>query len=79
MPMKAQLEEIIRELPQGVIRGWKGSIERNNSICKKGVRPDMILTRGLPKGNKPCLISLTSLIAVIKNESWRIYESTLRI
>ena len=79
MLMKGWLEEIIRGLPQGVVGGWKGSIEGNSSACKKGIRIDMTLRRGPCKGNKPCLIYRSNLIAVTRNETWRIYESKLRV
>ncbi|KAK9995951.1 hypothetical protein SO802_020637 [Lithocarpus litseifolius] len=67
--IEALLVEIIRRLPEGVVEGWKGSIERNNNTCKKGIRPSMIQTKGLRKGNKQCLISPNDLTAVIGNES----------
>ena len=69
MLMKAQLEEIIQGLHQGIVGGQKGSIEGNSSTCKKGITPDMILMRGFSKGNETCLISTSNLVAVIRNES----------
>ena len=78
MLKKALLEKIIPGLLQGVVRGWKRKVERNNSSCKKVIILDMIPMKDLHKGNKPCLISLSDLIAVIERESWRIYESKLR-
>ena len=41
----------------------------NNNTCNKGMIPDMILMRGLRKGNETCLISSSNLVAVIRNES----------
>ena len=69
MLKKALLEEIIRVLPQGVIGGWKGRVERNISTCKKVIIPDMIQMRDPYKGNELCLISLSDLIAAIEKES----------
>lgn len=45
-------------------RSKKGSEEGNSRACKKGIILDMILMRGLRKGNEPCLISPSNLIAV---------------
>ena len=69
MLKKALLEESIRGLPQGVVGGWKGCVEGNSSICKKGIIPDMIQMRDPYKGNELCLISLSDLIAAIEKES----------
>jgi len=76
MLMKAQLKEIIRGLSQGVVGGWKGSVEGNSSTCKKGIRPDLILTRGPHNGNEPCHISPSDLIVATMNESWRITKAS---
>lgn len=78
MLMMGQWEEISRGLPRGVIGGWQGSVEKNNSACMKGIKLNLILMKGLCKRNEPFLISPSNLIVVTENESWRIYESRFR-
>lgn len=75
MLMKGQQEEIIQRLHQGVVAGWKGSIEHNNSTCRKGMKLGLILMNGLHKGSILRHTSLNNLIAMTENESWKIYES----
>ena len=69
MLRNGQQEEIIRRLHQGVIGGWRRSIEGNSSTCKKGMKLGSILMKGLHKGSVLCHTSLNDLIAMTKNES----------
>lgn len=48
----------------GVEGGAKGSIGGSSNTCRKGMRLEWILTRGLPTGNELCHISLSIPIVV---------------